>query len=171
MPQTGTTPCKCIRKYATIKICISRPIMGLRWFDPWKILKKHFISQNMLISCKGFWFWYEIGPHWEFLFRIIGCSSDQLPKSVRATILQLGVDGNARYSVTWTKWKRCLLFCICSHVLAQNCIKILSQMIYYVYIYTMAPFFDASLWTTPDMLKSHTVQRFVVNHTWYDKIS
>ena len=85
--QTSTTPRQCIKTYQTRKICISRQSMGLRWFDSWKTLEKHFISQDMLVSCKSFWFWYEFcRPSAEMSSR---CSSDQLPKSVSATLLQL----------------------------------------------------------------------------------
>ena len=47
----------------TLKICIS----GLRWFDSWKTL----VSQDMLVTCKSVWFWYEFCLPSEFVFCII----------------------------------------------------------------------------------------------------
>ena len=56
----------CINTYQTLKMCISR-----KRYDGYLILEKHlrktFISQDLLVSCKSFWFWYELCIPSEFL--------------------------------------------------------------------------------------------------------
>ena len=68
--------------------------MGLS-FDSWKTLEKHFISRAMLVFCIVFDSGMNFISRQNFCFASLAemasrCISDQLPKSVGATLLQLG---------------------------------------------------------------------------------
>ena len=93
-PQTSTTPCKCIKNISISKICISRQSEGLRRFDSWKTLKKHFIYQDMMVSCtvsdSGMNFVSRQNSCFASLAGVASlCSFNKLPKSFGATLLQL----------------------------------------------------------------------------------
>ena len=107
--------------------------LGLIWFDSWKTLK-HFISQDMLFFCESFWFCNELYLPSEFLLCIISwngitLSSDQLPKSVGATLLQLTSGLIPQMDLeTWPHPTTELIFLIPLYLLQSYvCVSVFSQ--------------------------------------------
>ena len=126
------TPRKCIKTYQTLKICISRQSMALLWFDSWKTLENHFISICWLLV-KVFDSGMSFVSHQNFCFASLAetaspCSSDRLPKSVRATLMQLGLGCLPRPACPVTYDYCGILLSLQEHQMLIQVSKILSQL-------------------------------------------